>query len=158
VSVETAVTPWAIDCGNGVVIEITGTLDRSRARAGTNGIGICDLKSGGTAVQKGRAKTKGHAPQVGTYELLYERTTNTLVTEPAEIIGLKTNGKPEVAISQIINARAQLIGTDGEPGMMDYAADMFRTGLFPPNPTSMMCSKKYCARWPTCRFKDREDD
>lgn len=156
VAVELAVTPWVIDCGNGVAIEITGTLDRSRARAGATGVGICDLKSGGAAVQKGRAKTKGHAPQIGTYELLYERTTGTPVTEPADIIGLKTNGKSEVATGQIIGARDQLIGTEDTPGLMDYAAEMFRSGLFPPNPVSHMCSKKYCARFPVCKFKDEE--
>lgn len=158
VAVEKEVTPWQIDCGNGIAIVITGTLDRSRARAGSSGVGICDLKSGGAAVQKGRAKTKGHAAQVGTYELLYERTTNTPITEPAEIIGLKTKGKPEVATAIIRDARRQLIGTEDQPGLMDYAADMFRSGLFPPNPGSMMCSKKYCARWNACQFKDQEND
>jgi len=155
VAIELPVTPWQIDCGHGVVIEITGTLDRSRARLGAAGVGICDLKSGGAAVVNGRAKTKGHAPQVGTYELLYERTTGTPVTEPADIIGLKTNGSPEVAVGQIVGAREQLIGTAEQPGLMDYAAEMFRSGLFPPNPVSHMCSPKYCARWRTCKFKDQ---
>lgn len=156
VAVELMVTPWVIDCGSGISIELTGTLDRSRARAGAGGVGICDIKSGGTAVQKGRAKTKGHAAQVGTYELLYERTTDTPITEPADIIGLKTNGKPEVATGQIHGAKQQLIGTEDHPGLMDYAVEMFRSGLFPPNPGSMMCGKKYCARWAVCKFKDEE--
>ncbi|WP_047236924.1 RecB family exonuclease [Chromobacterium subtsugae] len=155
VAVELEVVPWLIDCGGGIVIEIRGTLDRSRARAdGTGGVGICDLKSGVNAVSQGRAKTKGHAPQIGTYELLYERTTGQAVTLSADIIGLKTSGAPEVAVGHIHNAREQLIGSDDSPGLMDYAADMFRSGLFPPNPTSHRCSAKYCARWRVCKFKD----
>ncbi|WP_337881831.1 PD-(D/E)XK nuclease family protein [Chromobacterium haemolyticum] len=155
VAVELEVVPWRIDCGGGIVIEIRGTLDRSRARAdGAGGVGICDIKSGVNAVTQGRAKTKGHAPQIGTYELLYERTTGQAVTLPADIIGLKTSGAPEVATGQIVGARDQLIGTDDSPGLMDYAADMFRSGLFPPNPTSHLCSAKYCARWKVCKFKD----
>ncbi|OVE46715.1 RecB family exonuclease [Chromobacterium violaceum] len=155
VAIELPVTPWRIDCGGGIAIEITGTLDRSRARIGSAGVGLCDLKSGSAAVVNGRAKTKGHAPQIGTYELLYERTTSTPVTEPADIIGLKTRGAPEVATGQIIGAREQLIGTAEQPGLMDYAAEMFKSGLFPPNPVSHMCSQKYCARWRTCKFKDQ---
>lgn len=155
VAVELEVVPWRIDCGGGIVIEIRGTLDRSRAHAGeAGGVGICDLKSGVSAVTQGRAKTKGHAPQVGTYELLYERTTGQEVTLPADIIGLKTSGAPEVATGQIVGARDQLIGSDDSPGLMDYASEMFRSGLFPPNPTSHLCSAKYCARWPICKFKD----
>ncbi|WP_434627559.1 PD-(D/E)XK nuclease family protein [Chromobacterium sp. CV08] len=154
VAVELEVRPWQIDCGGGTVIEIRGTLDRSRARQDAAGVGICDLKSGVNAVIDGRAKTKGHAPQIGTYELLYEATTGTPVTEPADIIGLKTSGVPAVAVGQIHNAREQLIGTDDEPGLMDYAADMFRSGLFPPNPTSHLCNPRYCARWRVCKFKD----
>lgn len=157
IAVELEVTPWRIDCGGQIAIEIRGTLDRSRARTdGAGGAGLCDLKSGANAVTQGRAKTKGHAAQVGTYELLFERTTGQEVTLPADIIGLKTSGAPEVATGQIVGAREQLIGTAEQPGLMDYAAEMFKSGLFPPNPSSQLCSKKYCARWPVCKFKDTQ--
>lgn len=157
IAVELEVTPWRIDCGGGIVIEIRGKLDRSRARTdGAGGAGLCDLKSGGNAVIQGRAKTKGHAAQIGTYELLFERTTGQEVTLPADIIGLKTKGSPEVATGQIVGAREQLIGTAEQPGLMEYAAEMFKSGLFPPNPSSQLCSEKYCARWKVCKFKDTQ--
>lgn len=153
-SVELETKPLDIDCGGGVVVRITGTLDRSRMIVGAHGLGIADLKSGANAVEKGRAKTKGHAPQIGTYELLYEHTTGEAITEHAEIVGLKTKGTLEVATGQIHGAKAMMLGTEESPGLIQYAADMFKSGLFPPNPSSMLCNKKYCARWDSCKFKD----
>lgn len=153
-SVEMETAPLDIDCGNGVVVRLTGTMDRSRIKVSSEGIGIADLKSGGRAVEKGAAKTKGHAAQVGTYEMLFEHTTGELITESAEIIGLKTSGKPEVATAEIRNAKRQMLGTDEHKGLIEYAAEMFRSGLFPPNPSSVLCSQKYCARWGSCCFHD----
>ncbi|WP_437880878.1 PD-(D/E)XK nuclease family protein [Pseudomonas sp. LRF_L74] len=91
-----------IDCGNGIVILLTGQLDRARVKRDSDGLGIADVKTGGAAVSQGVAKTKGHAPQIGTYELLYEHTTGERITAPAEIIGLKTKGAPEVGTGEII--------------------------------------------------------
>lgn len=153
-SVEMETKPMAIDCGNGVIVTLTGTLDRCRVRYGTHGKGINDIKTGGTAVQKGAAKTKGHKAQLGTYELLYEHTTQEQITEPAEIIGLKTRGTPEVATGEIHNAKALMVGSENHRGLIQFAADMFRTGLFPPNPQSQLCGNKYCARWNTCPYHD----
>lgn len=156
-SVELETKPLEIDCGNGVQVRITGTLDRSRLLVGSHGLGIADLKSGATAVEKGRAKTKGHAPQIGTYELLYEHTTGEPITDHAEVIGLKTKGTLEVATGQIHGAKAMMLGTEDKPGLIQYAAEMFRSGLFPPNPMSFSCSKKFCPRWNSCAFKDNGD-
>lgn len=153
-SVEMETKPLAIDCGNGIIVRLTGTMDRSRIKVGQDGIGIADLKSGARAVEKGTAKTKGHGAQVGTYEMLFEHTTGELITEPAEVIGLKTSGKPEVATGEIRNAKGQMLGTPEQKGLIEYAAVMFKTGLFPPNPSSNLCSPKYCARWSLCNFHD----
>ena len=152
-AVEMATEPFPIDCGNGVTIILTGTLDRSRVKR-TSGHGIQDLKSGGQAVQKGTAKTAGHYPQVGTYELLYEWTTGNTITEPAEIIGLKTKGTPEIATGQIVGAKQKMVGTAEAPGLITFAARMFETGDFYPNPRSMLCSPKYCARYNQCPYHD----
>lgn len=159
-AVELETKPMRIDCGGGIVIALTGTLDRSRLREGSHGLGIADLKSGTSAVVedafgKRVAKTKGHSAQVGTYELLYEHTTGEAITEPAEIIGLKTSGKPEIAVSEIKDARLRMVGDENSPGLLQYAAEMFRSGLFPPNPQSFICSQKYCSRWGVCKFKDQ---
>ncbi|CAK0741370.1 PD-(D/E)XK nuclease family protein [Gammaproteobacteria bacterium] len=152
VAVEMIVEPLTIDCGGGVTVTLTGTLDRSRIKTGSEGEGISDLKTGGTAVQKGMATTKGRAPQIGTYELLYEHTLKRAITAPAEIIGMKTRGKPEIAEGRIVGAKAMMVGNDEHPGLIQYAADMLRSGNFYPNPSSLLCGEKYCARWPRCAF------
>lgn len=153
-NVEMETKPLDIDCGNGVIVTLTGTLDRSRVRRGVHGKGISDIKTGGAAVQKGVAKTKGHRAQLGTYELLFEHTTGEQITEPAEIIGLKTKGTPEVATGQIEEAKLLMVGSEHHRGLIEFAADMFRTGLFTPNPQSQLCSPKYCARWKSCPYHD----
>lgn len=154
-AVEMPTDPYQIDCGGGVIIEITGTMDRSRLvkhHIGGGGVGISDLKSGAAAVEKGVAKTKGHKAQLGCYELLHERTLQIPITEDAEIIGLKTSGAPEIATGMVSGAKNMMIGTETSPGMIDYAAEMFRTGRFLPNPSSMLCSPKFCPRWSSCTF------
>lgn len=153
-AVEMETKPMDIDCGGGVIVRLTGTMDRARIYAATGGVGIKDIKSGARAVEKGAAKTKGHAAQVGTYELLYQWTTGETPTEPAGIIGLKTSGKPEIATGEIVGARLLMVGTDNYRGLIDYAAEMFRSGLFTPNPSSMLCSEKYCPRWKSCPFHE----
>jgi len=154
VAVELETRPMDIDCGNGVTVRLTGTLDRARVRRQQEGVGIADVKTGGAAVTDGVAKTKGHAPQIGTYELLYEHTTGEPITAPAEIIGLKTRGKPETGTGEIIGAKQLMIGTEHYPGLIEFAADMFRTGLFPPNPQSHLCCAKYCPRWAACPYHE----
>lgn len=153
VAVEMETKPLDIDCGGGIIVQLTGTMDRARINKSIHGIGIADLKSGTAAVQKGVAVTKGHAAQVGTYELLYEHTTGESITTDAEIIGLKTKGAAEIATGTISNAKKVMIGDQDNPGLIEFAADMFRSGRFYPNPKSLLCSEKYCPRWKTCHFK-----
>lgn len=154
-AVEMETSPLDIDCGGGVVVRLKGTMDRARIRANEGGtVGIADLKSGSAAVQKGVAVTKGHGPQIGTYELLYEHTTGRPITAPAEIIGLKTKGTQEIGFGEIRNGRQVMVGDEEAPGLIEFAAEMFKTGRFYPNPKSLLCSESYCPRWATCRFHD----
>ncbi len=154
IAVEMETKPLDIDCGNGTVVRLTGTMDRARIRKGDHGVGIADLKSGSAAVQKGVAVTKGHGPQIGTYELLYEHTTGEQITDVAEIIGLKTKGKAEIATGTVANGKRVMLGTDDQPGLIEFAAEMFKSGRFYPNPKSLLCSEKYCPRFATCHFHD----
>lgn len=154
VAVELETKPLPIDCGNGVTVVLTGTLDRARVIASDNGgEGLADVKTGRVAVEKGVAKTRGHKPQLGTYELLYQHTTGRTCTLPADIIGLKTSGSLDVATAQVHGARELMVGTEDHKGLIEFAAEMFRTGLFPPNNQSMLCSAKYCARHRYCFYK-----
>lgn len=154
VAVERTAKPLEIDCGGGVIIRLTGQLDRARICKAGEGKGIADVKSGRGAVVDGVAKTKGHAAQIGTYEILEEHTTGEPCTAPAHIIGLKTNAKAETGIGEIRGARQMMVGTEDFPGLIQIGAEMFRSGLFPPNPQSFLCSAKYCPRWSTCPYHE----
>lgn len=152
-SVEQKLEPVDINCGSGVYVRLTGSMDRARVAETSGGIVIPDVKSGARVVSDGQAVIKGRAPQLGTYQILYEQTEG-LVTLGGQIIALHTSSKPAVAVSPVFDAKRVMLGTDQAPGLIEHAAAMFRTGLFPPNPQSMLCSPKYCARWDNCQFHE----
>lgn len=151
-AVELTTKPLVVDCGGGQFVELTGTLDRARFAKYGPGVGIKDIKSGMRSISKGEAVTKGHGAQVGTYEILYEHTTGQPITEDAEIIALSTSSKAEIATGTIVGAKTMMLGDEHNKGLIQYGADMFRTGSFAPNPQSRLCDVRYCPRWKTCRF------
>lgn len=154
-AVEMETKPLDIDCGHGTVVRLTGTMDRARIRKNGEDISIADIKTGGTAVQKDAANTKGHGAQIGTYELLFEHTTGQPITADAEIIGMSTTSTARIATGAIKNAKQIITGTQDQPGLLEFAADMFRQGRFLPNPKSLLCSERYCPRFSTCHFRER---
>lgn len=135
-------------------IRLQGTTDRVRVtRDGAEG--ICDVKSGGQAVSAdGRAVTKGHHLQTGVYKLMAEHELGRTLKAPDEIIGLQVSTNARVGTAEIGDSRTPLIGDDAGPGLIDMAARMLKTGTFPPNPRSMLCSAKYCPGHRICRFHD----
>jgi hypothetical protein len=137
-------------------IALTGTTDRVR-KVG-EGYGISDLKSGKTAVKAdGSVSTKGHAYQLGVYELLAERASGLPITAPAEIIGAqvaKTERGQRVAKSHPVEgARDVLVGEADSPGVLETVARMIHSGAFPGNPRSMLCGEKYCPIYNRCKFR-----
>lgn len=152
-SVEQKLEPVDIDCGSGTYVRLTGTMDRARIAETSGGIVIPDVKSGARVVSDGRAVIKGRAPQLGTYQLIYEQNEG-IVTLGGQIIALHTSSKPAAAVSPVFDAKRVMLGTEQAPGLIEHAAAMFRTGLFPPNPQSVLCSPKYCARWDHCQFHE----
>lgn len=152
-SVEQSLAPVDIDCGSGTFVRLTGTMDRARVAETSGGIVIPDVKSGSRVVSDGKAVIKGRSAQLGTYQILYEQTEG-LVTLGGQIIALHTSSKPAAAVSPVFDARRVMLGTDQAPGLIEHAAAMFRTGLFPPNPQSVLCSEKFCARWAKCQFHE----
>jgi hypothetical protein len=151
--VETDLEPLEIDCGNGTIVVLTGKMDRARvARTGT-GFVIPDIKSGKSVIEKGAAKIKGRSAQIGTYQLLYENTRD-VITEGGQVIALSTTTKPAIAVSQVFDAKRVMVGAPGERGLIEWGAEMFRSGFFPPNPQSNLCNPKYCARWNNCSFHE----
>lgn len=140
-------------------IRLTGKADRLRVRATSGGVGISDVKSGKRAVgTNGIAVTKGHRPQLGTYELLTEQVLGEPITEDAQIIGMQTTDKARVGVGSIKGARALMVGDGETEGLISIAARMMKAGLFPPNPKSFLCSRKYCPAWNLCKYHDTEGD
>lgn len=139
---------------HGVTVRLTGTTDRIR-KAADGKLGIADLKSGKRAVGTDNvATTKGHGPQLAVYELLAEYALGKPLEAPAEIIGLQTTNTARVGVGTVDAPRRSLLGTDEEPGLIEIAAGMFASGLFPPNPRSMLCSGKYCPIYARCGYHD----
>lgn len=139
------------------VIRLQGQTDRVRA-TDDDREGIVDFKSGKTAVDTaGRANTKGHHLQTGIYRLLAEHALERELTAPDQIVGLQT-GKTErgqrVGTAEIRDSRTPLVGDEDSPGLIEIAASMLKSGIFPPNPKSILCNPKYCAGYSRCRFHD----
>lgn len=160
-AVELTTKPLDIDCGGGVIVRLTGTLDRARAIVQPSATGtkrrIADVKTGMRAVTAaGEADTRKHRPQIGTYQLLDEHTTGEKVDDTAEVIGLNTGGKFNTGVSTVRGSKQLLLGSDAAPGLIDLAAQMFRSGLFPPNPQSFLCSAKYCPHFNNCPYGGAE--
>lgn len=152
-AVEHTLKPMTIDVDS-VEITLTGTLDRIRSVDGRHG--VCDVKSGARAVSKeGRAVTSKHGAQLATYETLADHDPDLPfdITLAPEIIGLNTGKTPRVGTGEIPDARRALIGDDDNPGFLEYIAQYFRSGLFPPNPSSILCSQRYCPWWDRCLYK-----
>lgn len=137
-------------------IILTGHTDRVRRTE--NGLGICDLKTGKTAVgTDGKAKTQGHAAQLGVYEIVAETALDVRMDLPAEIIGLQTNltaEKQRIGVGEIEGAREVLIGNEEHTGLLNVAAQLVHGDIAPwGNPKSMMCHKRYCPNFQTCFWR-----
>lgn len=152
-SVEAKLKPVDIDCGGGVTVRLTGTMDRARVASTPAGQVIPDIKTGARVIEHGQAKTKGRAAQLGTYQLMHEQE-HQQPTAGAQVIALQTSSKPSTGVSQVFDAKRVMLGTETAPGLIEFAAEMFRTGLFAPNPQSMLCSERYCVRWSQCPYHE----
>ncbi|MDR0672895.1 MAG: PD-(D/E)XK nuclease family protein [Zoogloeaceae bacterium] len=147
-AVELACESLDIATDHGTV-RITGTTDRIRVLP-DGGMGIADLKTGGRATEKTpdggrRAVTKGHHLQLGIYTLMAEAASGERLDAPAEIIGLQTTKDAPVATGEVADVKTPLLGTDEAPGIIEIAAGMLKSGVFPPNCRSVLCSARYCA-------------
>jgi hypothetical protein len=136
-------------------IALTGTTDR--VVQAPQGHFIADIKTGKNAVSAdGTVKTQGHAAQMAVYELLAEYSTGLPINAPSQIIGLqvaKTDKGRRAGIGSIEGGRELLLGDEESPGLLEHAAAMLKSGLFPGNPRSMMCDKKYCPVHPRCKWR-----
>jgi RecB family exonuclease len=136
------------------VVRISGTTDRVRVTEDGRE-GISDIKSGGRAVAAdGRAVTKGHHLQTGIYRIMAEAALERVFDAPDEIIGLQVAANARVGCAEISDSRTPLVGDEDAPGLIEMAARMLKSGIFPPNPRSMLCSPTYCGGYSRCKFHD----
>lgn len=137
-------------------IVLTGHVDRVRST--DEGYGIADLKSGKQAVgTDGKAKTHGHAVQLGVYEIVAEAATKLPITAPAQVIGLQTNQTPDkqrIGTGDVVGARQVLLGDQDNTGLLVTASKIVH-GEVPAwgNPKSMMCHERYCPNFKTCFWR-----
>lgn len=137
-------------------IVLTGATDRIY-ESEDGGFGIGDVKTGKQAVAAdGTVNTKGHAYQMGVYELLAEKGSGLPITESAKIFGLntaKTSASQRVATGEITGARDMLVGDADAPGVLQMGAKLIHSGDFYGNPKSMLCHGRYCPIYETCKFR-----
>lgn len=152
-------TAVELDCGicrfntpHGPIL-LRGKTDR--VKIGSDGLlRIADIKTGKRAVSKeGKVDTRGHHLQLGIYTLIAEARLEEVLSPAADVIGmatLKTDAR--VNIGTVAEVKRPLLGSDGQPGILDLAAGILKAGIFPPNPKSVLCSPKYCPAWTTCKY------
>lgn len=153
-SVEMKLEPLEIDCEDGLVLRFTGTMDRARVSKTLAGDIVDDIKSGGRLFDAdGHVIVKARAAQVGIYQILKENTDGR-PTAGAQITALQTSSKPMVGMSHVFNAKAQLLGNERYEGLISIMAKMMKAGVFPPNPSSSLCSKRWCPNWDHCGYHE----
>jgi hypothetical protein len=152
-SVEMPLQPLDIDCGGGVIVRLTGTMDRARVVKAANGKVINDIKTGSRVISDGVVSLKGRSAQLGAYQIMSEGTDGE-PTVGAQITALQTTKAAPIGVSPVFDAKKIMLGTDNEKGLIEFAAVMLRAGLFPPNPQSQLCSPKYCSRWNSCLYHE----
>jgi hypothetical protein len=136
-------------------IILTGTTDRIRRRA--EGLGVTDLKTGKSAVNAaGICNTKGHAVQLGVYELIAEASMGIRMDAPAEIVGMQTNLTPEkqrIAAGDVHRPSEILTGDGNFEGLLPSIAKLAKGEIITGNPQSYLCHEKFCPRYNTCFFR-----
>lgn len=133
-----------------ITIELTGTLDRIYTRDQRHG--VADVKTGERACSQ---KPSKHKAQGGVYELLAENDPDIglKIDLPTTIIQLQTSNEYKAGTAEIEHPRLALLGTDEQPGLLEHAARMFKTGDFFGNSSSWLCSEKLCPIHERCIFR-----
>ena len=154
-SVERKMKPMDIDCGDGLIIRLKGSMDRSRVAYAHEGHGslIPDIKTGARLFDSdGDVLTKGRSAQLGAYQLMHEEDTGEH-TVGSQIVALETASQMRTGVSKVFNAKLAMTGSPTQKGLIEFAATMLKSGDFPPNPQSSLCADKFCACYDSCIFK-----
>lgn len=157
VAVEETLPPVIIE-RDGVLIELTGTVDRAEEvtipsdEAPLVVHGIDDIKTGARAVDaEGNVIADRHTAQIAVYDLLAEHYWGPMRLPPG-IIAMQTTRSARVGSVRISHARRALEGDAEHHGFLSFAAMYFKSGVFPADPSSWLCSPKYCAWHARCIY------
>lgn len=154
VQVETMCEPVEIEMPNGIIFEMTGTLDRVYEKDGLHG--IADIKSGYAVIAAdGSVEVGKHGSQVATYdmlEMMASQTTGLRMELPAVVIALST-ATGQVTWQEIQNPRTLLFGDGESMGYLTAASHIIAHQLYIGNPRSMLCSSKYCGLYDNCFYR-----
>lgn len=159
VAIEAPCNELPVVIDDELTIILTGTIDRIRqdwaikdGQPVAIGCGISDLKTGTRRVAAdGAVNAAADGAQLGVYELLAEQS-GFPITRPAEIIGMSTSKGGLVGVATIERPSDLLIGSSDEPGLLQMAGLYLKSGIFPPNPKSGLCSAKFCPKHSTCKY------
>lgn len=154
VAVETPCQPLEITMDSGLVLQLTGTLDRIYTVGGE--YGVMDFKSGyGIINEAGDVDVDAHGPQLAEYELLETmatRETSFPITLDAVVMGFSTrSGK--IQWQPVKNPRSLLFGDGDNMGYLQAAAKIIEHGLWVGNPRSMLCTERYCSIYNNCFYR-----
>ncbi len=160
VAVEAECQSFHINMPNGMVFEITGTVDRVREQDGKHG--IADLKTGYRAINAdGTVDVAQHGPQLATYELLEmqaEESTGYRIELPAVVIGMSTSSSGEIRWEEVDSPRSMLFGDGDNMGYLIAASEIIASQIFIGNPRSMLCTDRYCPIFNNCFYRLGEQD
>jgi len=131
-----------------ITIQLTGTLDRLYVRDEL--LGVADVKTGARACSQTSGK---HKAQLGSYELLAEHKLGTTCYLPSVLLQLQTSTNYQVGVAAVDDAKRALLGDDDHTGMLTHIARALKTGDFWGNPSSWLCSEKYCPAWADCIYR-----
>ena len=150
IDVETTLDPLDIDCGQGMTVRLTGTMDRARVAETEGGIVVPDVKTGTACwptAKRSRRPRRADRHLPADVRANEECPHGWLADHRA--VHQRTSRR---AVSPVFDARRVMVGQADQPGSRTRGRDVPHRP-FSPNPSSVLCSAKYCARWSTCLFR-----
>ncbi len=154
--IEEAVEPQELEMQNGLIIRLTGHIDRRLV--GQDGLHrVADIKTGYGIIDADtmKPKTAGHGPQLAVYdalELLESVADGVAFATESIIIGLDTSSGL-VGWDTVERPAQMLFGDGSNMGYLEAASEIILRGLFVGNPKSMLCTERYCPIFKDCWYR-----
>lgn len=136
-----------------ITLRLTGAIDRIYKKP--EGMGVADIKTGNRIINAdGEIDAKPHKIQLSVYRLLASLQLSDPMDLPSLVFGIKPDAiEASAGIAESNASIEYLTGKTGQPGMLEYAAGILKTGNFYGNSKSYLCDKKYCPIFNQCQFR-----